>query len=366
MTPSAGAKTVFYLFAIIASSLAADAAEICVKSTHRCRGHVVRLGDVADIRNAEGELAAALAAVELFPAPAANRTRLMRVGELQELLALHGLNLAGVRFSGARATIVRGVSGADPDGLTNINMELARQRVERAILSHLQTTVRSAAWRVGVELDGAGAKLLAKRLRDVKVEGGQEPWVGRQEFVLVVENSEGAARIPVRADVALPDAIVVASRAVRPGQVIRDTDVQLLPIAVPNRGFEPISRLEDAVGKEAARAISTGQPIDGRYLQACRLVRRREVVTVFARAAGVQVRTNALALDDGAFGDLIEVESIPSGKRYTARVADFEVVEVYARGPSVANARPFVASQGNSRAMTSEVGSRATASRKRQ
>ena len=176
---------------------------------------------------------------------------------------------------------------------------------------------------------------MTARLSTGAVEGGRAPWVGEQEFVIVAPTDRGAERAQVRARVSLPDAIVVAARALKSGEVIREGNVRLAPSADPGRGFEPIRRLEDAVGKAAARAIPDGQPIDSRELQSPRLVRRRERVTVIARESGVRVRTSVVALADGGLGDLVEVESDFGRQRFNARVVGFQEVEVYARGPSV-------------------------------
>jgi flagella basal body P-ring formation protein FlgA len=61
-------------------------------------------------------------------------------------------------------------------------------------------------------------------------------------------------------------------------------------------------------------------------------VRRNETIMVISRAAGVQVRTNAKAIEDGAKGDSIVVEEL-EGKvrhRYNARVSGFQEAEIFA------------------------------------
>ena len=64
-----------------------------------------------------------------------------------------------------------------------------------------------------------------------------------------------------------------------------------------------------------------------------RLVRRGELVTVVALAAGVRVKTEGRAVHQGSYGDLITVESLSDRKKkFSARVVDVQQVEVYARG----------------------------------
>ena len=69
------------------------------------------------------------------------------------------------------------------------------------------------------------------------------------------------------------------------------------------------------------------------------LVRKGEVVTVYVRASGVQVRTTARSRDNGSHGELINVESLENRKTYFARVTGIQEAEVYARGESAADAK---------------------------
>jgi flagella basal body P-ring formation protein FlgA len=356
MTRSAGVKITLSFLLIVAGGLAADAVEVCLRPEHSCRSPVVRLGDLAEIRGADGERTAALAAVELFPAPAPHRTRLVRAGELRELLELHGMDPAELRLSGAAAAVVYGDKPSGAGEPTTPELRRAKERAEQAILRHLRTTAPNAPWQVSAELDSRGVEVLASPLRSLTVEGGREPWAGKQQFVVATANSQGATRVPVQANVSLPDAIVVAARAIQRGQVIGERDVQMAPAQAPDAEFQPLRRLEDAVAKEALRGISAGQPIDSRSIQPAQLVRRGEIVTVFARAAGVQVSTQARALEDGSLNDLVQVESSGERRRYTATVTGLQEVEVCARDPSAARDRPSAAAGGKRLARKSQAG----------
>ncbi len=92
--------------------VAAQAAEIRLKDSAECAGPLVRLGDIADV---EGEVAAegeSLADVVLFPAPAAGKSRHVRLQELRQLLALCDVSVRDWQFSGADSVEIR--SGGQP------------------------------------------------------------------------------------------------------------------------------------------------------------------------------------------------------------------------------------------------------------
>lgn len=100
------------LISILAMGVATQAAEIRLKDSAECAGPLVRLGDIADV---EGEVAAegeSLADVVLFPAPAAGKSRHVRLQELRQLLALCDVPVKDWRFSGAETVEIR--AGGQP------------------------------------------------------------------------------------------------------------------------------------------------------------------------------------------------------------------------------------------------------------
>jgi flagella basal body P-ring formation protein FlgA len=139
---------------------------------------------------------------------------------------------------------------------------------------------------------------------------------------------------------AAPPVVAVAASAVRAGQVLAAADVTVVPVQANARLEGAIHDPAEVVGKEATRPFAAGQPFDGRYVRTPLLVRRNEVVTVMARAAGITVRTTAKVLEDGSHGELVTVESLQGKQKYTARVVGHQQVEVFARGTTVEGLPP--------------------------
>lgn len=195
------ARTMLCLLLLTAS---AEAIEVDLRPQCQPRGPVVTVGDVASVKAADPGQAAALAAIELFAAPAPGQCRILRFRELQDILLARQVNLVDVRVSGASEVLI-----------------------------------------------GTG--------------------------VPVVE---------------------------RPKQATAEAPRQ----AAPEQPAEPP------------------------------LVRRGEMVTVFARSAGVRVRTTARAYDDGALGEQIIVESPANRKKYVARVTGPQEAEVELASSNIAAA----------------------------
>ena len=124
--------------------------------------------------------------------------------------------------------------------------------------------------------------------------------------------------------------MAVTIRQLNRGDVIREADVRLKPLANNARGIATTDRLADVIGLETLRGYAAGQPIDKRQLRKPLLVHRNEVIRVVARAAGVAVRTTARAFEDGAYGDIIVVQSVENREKYSVHVVGLQQAEVYA------------------------------------
>lgn len=319
--------------------MAAPAAEIALRQKCECTAAVVTLGDVAEIVSADRRRADELAAVELFPAPLSGRQRFVRLREIQDLLMLRGINLAEHRFSGSSRVVVSrsgGSTRADRAGREKPLSVSIRKRARRlaceAVVRYLeQYAAESEPWIVQVELDEDQVRLVSAAGERITVSGGGLPWVGEQRFEFSVDTPGGPARFAVRAQVTLPPAVVVATRALPRGTIVNASDVRTQRDAPLDTQAECFGTIEEVVGRQTTRMIAVGKAIEREWVRAPLLVRRGEIVTVLARASGITVSTNARAHDDGSEGELVAVESLHDRGKFFARVCGLREVEVYAR-----------------------------------
>jgi flagella basal body P-ring formation protein FlgA len=134
----------------------------------------------------------------------------------------------------------------------------------------------------------------------------------------------------VMANVTAVPLVVVATRAMVPGDILQRTDVKLAQGKAVDDDIL-FHSLDDVVGQQARRAVVEGMPIKQDDLQSPILVRRNDAVNVVARSAGIQVKTTGRAQEDGSKGDLIVVESMLNRERFLARVSGIHEVEVFAQ-----------------------------------
>ncbi len=332
---------------LLATSGAA-AAELRLRAQCNPAGPVVTLGDVAEIDSADARQTAALAAIELFPAPSAAEPRTVRVREIQDLLLLRGVNLTEHRFSGSSEVTIQTVvvrpAAAVSRSVPAAEIQRIKRRVSEALVKYLSAQATAPqTWSVEFDLTEAQARLLADPVRPIVVAGGCRPWTGSQRFDLAIEGAKEPAgtvyprSVTIEASVRIIAPVVVALHPLAKGAVVREGDLQLQQLAAAEKIAGPLHSVEEAIGHELVRPVPVGAAVTTDCLRAPLAVHRGEVVTVYAQSGAVRIRTNARAHDEGSVGELVAVESLLNRSTYYARVSGVREVEVYARPPRVEN-----------------------------
>jgi flagella basal body P-ring formation protein FlgA len=293
----------------ILAGWSAEAAELLLREEATVAGGMVRLADVAEIA---GDPAEQLGGLLLCPAPGAGRERIIRRGEINELLALAEVATSQLKWSGAEQIVVRRAKGAGVrPGMAKGSAHAGgtvEQSVKHALVSYLETHhPGEVAWRVVPAIPSRYFSPL-KEAERIEVAGGQAPYTGRQSFEIVARVQGHERRIPIEADVAALPRAMVSLRAIAKGQLLRAEDLESRPLTAEQIGSErPLTR-DAIIGREATRPLAAGQAVTAADVQLPRLVHRGDKVTVCSLAAGVSITTTGKASQDGALGDSISVE----------------------------------------------------------
>lgn len=101
---------------------------------------------------------------------------------------------------------------------------------------------------------------------------------------------------------------VVPLRTIRAHAIIAADDVALRGPQLAN-GF---ARIEDVVGQEARVVLYPGRPVMPGDIGPPALVTRNQLVRMVFSSFGLQIATEARALDRGAVGDLVRVMNLSS------------------------------------------------------
>ena len=328
-------KLVLLGFVLTTSVSSASGANVALRAKSHHQGSMIRLGDIADISAASTSELNDLGTTVILPAPAPGRQHFLRRAQVRDLLAARGVDLGAIYFSGAEVVEV-GIA-ASKEQLGTSDERLASQPTADEIESSLHASIkqylsresRHSRWNVATEIDSAALRRLAQLGFELNVSGGRKPWVGRQYFSITGDQS--AQTVTIAANVTKIQPVVALLRTVQRGELIRVSDLEIRQHegALPNAA---VSSLAEAVGMEAKRTIKADTILLESFLSSPLLVERGETVTVFARTAGITVRTFAVARQNGAHGELVQVESLDDKQRFTARVSGRRQLEVLATG----------------------------------
>jgi flagella basal body P-ring formation protein FlgA len=343
------------------------------------KSSVVRLGDVAEISSADRQEARKLAAVPLMPAPAPETERFLRKREIADMLEASGVELASIHFDGAEQVAVGGASRVEqtvyiapvstqekvpspnplPDGdgfqsrnrhaailageqlpsalpdLDDTQADAVKSQLCRIVGDYLKAkSGKAIVGRVDCNASDRQLSQLAAATSPPVCDGGSDPWTGRQKVTLTFTTTTGRVSVPVFADVAEPPApIVVATRSVARGDVVTAADVEVRmiePSAKTSGQRAVIDSTSKIVGMEARQPLQAGEIVFADQVQAPVIVKRGDLITVSSQSGGIRVRTSARALQEGAKGDLIEVESLQGKQHYDARVIGLREAAVFA------------------------------------
>lgn len=337
----------------------ATAVEVRLRGQATCATGVVRLSDVADLHG-EAQEVATLTQVELLPAPQAGQEKRLSSRELHDLLELRGVDTTMHPVTGAASTVITGGSAAERRaGRTSRGTAPSRRQLEttvaQAVKKHLEiASDGQTLGEIRVELSAAEVQQLAAERGPWTALGGQAPWTGPQRFTLSAAG--GAASLTLSVEVAPARQALALRRPLNRGTVLGPADVEPAPQHASARLDDAFENLEDVVGKELLQGGVAGQVLRRAMLRAPLLVKQGQPVTVYSRAAGIQIRTVGLAKDDASQGELVAVESPETKQRYFARVVGMQEVEIWA----TATAASSVAASGVAAATS---GSRAGAAR---
>jgi len=122
--------------------------------------------------------------------------------------------------------------------------------------------------------------------------------------------------------------VAVAARPLARGEILAATDVRLEERDITRLPSGFLTALDEVLGMKVRRPLSTGNVIARGAVEAPRLVRRGQIVTLVGGNGPVEIRATGKALGDGAAGDRVRVRNERSGRVVEGVVAENGTVRV--------------------------------------
>ncbi len=139
---------------------------------------------------------------------------------------------------------------------------------------------------------------------------------------------EGGWSLYVSARIDVYGPVLVARQPLARGATIQPADLDLVERNLANLPYGYYTDTQPIAGQIAKRTIAAATVITPQMLQAPRLVKRGERVTVIAETGALKIRSRGKALSDGKSGELIRVRAEGSARVVDGIVVSQGVVKV--------------------------------------
>jgi flagella basal body P-ring formation protein FlgA len=358
--------TIRQLLLVAVLSVTAHAGEIVLQE--RCVPYhtVVRLGDVAEVRDVPMQLHQQLTNTPIMPAPAPGEEQFVRAQTIRDLLAAHGMRVDDFTFSGADAVQVLSVQTAiAPPEQSEQRTGFRAYKAPSANTTVLQTRVlplgRAVEDRIRGEISAAIDAVVravpeGEFLQTIEVGAGEalmRAWLqatekpaimpsapiaaGARTFRLVFTTPNGPQEFTLLAELAETRPVLTATRPLLRGDVITMADFVLAPAPLEktqNAQARFFADPNEVLGQEAARSIRPGDLLTDQNCTPPLVIRRGELITVISGGDGIIIRLAAKADRDGRQGDLIPVRTLDRNEILMGRVTGRGEVAVLSAAPS--------------------------------
>jgi len=122
--------------------------------------------------------------------------------------------------------------------------------------------------------------------------------------------------------------IVVLSRPLQRGEIIKADDLRLQQYDIFSLPSGYIENTETIIGKELSQNLPEGAVLNHRLVRSPVAIQRGQMVTLMARNNVIEVRSEGKALEKGAIGERIRVKNLKSRRIVEGIIINKQVVDV--------------------------------------
>jgi flagella basal body P-ring formation protein FlgA len=291
---------------------ATDTGRITVLRNAVVEGPSIKLGDLARL---EGS-AAALADVDLGPAPATNGARRLEGTEILRRLEEAGMDASATRYTiPATVRVERSAQEVSVDEIRNAVLNIASDALPAG------ETVR--------ELAVAGPVRIPAGPYEARVSTAANGRVGRRRFeVQLVREGDVLATVPVTARTDARGPVVVTKQSVPRGAVLGPDDVKVEERNVKDVPENAFTEPEQAIGLETKVPLAAAAPLARTAVTAPIVVKKGDLVTMILETPVMRLTAAGEALEPGPLGSGIKVMNRASKQVVAGKVIDHGVVLV--------------------------------------
>jgi flagella basal body P-ring formation protein FlgA len=280
------------------------------------------VGDIASVTGTDEALTRALRELRVGHSPRAAGALTLKRAEVERALLRLRPGLRGVlELGGADSAVVR------RGPLQTVEFARVREAAHEALQRALAE--RYARF----ELEPLGGEGRAVSVPHGRLElharlPGLAPAPGRVTAWVDVEvDGRSYQAIPASFELRAYAPALFARRALAPGAALAPADFEPREAQVAGQAAPLVDAGAELGALRLKRPLAPGAALTARHVQRAPAVRRDQDVRVQAELGGVAVQTVAVALKDGAAGEVIRVRNPASNQTYAARVTGAGTVE---------------------------------------
>ncbi|MBO6893298.1 MAG: flagellar basal body P-ring formation protein FlgA [Roseibium sp.] len=246
----------------------------------------------------------------------------------------------------AKRARAAGLTMASTDGLRSVVVHRGATRLDRDQIAGLVRKALSER-SAGIDPQNLEVRLLQSPdqvLADPKVKDpiriDRVEWSqtsGRFSVFATVAVEHGTAPLTLTGIAEEMVEVIALAQPLRRGDILSENDVIQVRLA---RKKVPAGALADpaaVVGKEARTNLRANAPIARKDFQRPILIEKREKITVIFEMPGMKLTSRAIAMDEGAKGDVIDIMNMQSRRIVPATVVSRGRVKVHSANPIVAS-----------------------------
>lgn len=293
---------------------------------------VVRVGDIAEVLNADPEQVSRMEAMVLQPAPPEGRTQVVTVSQIRNRLQTLGVNLGRLELTGKSQVRVssKQTKQATQQRLPTSQQDVkkAEEKVQQALMSWVKRLFADAsALSVDVRIRPEDVQSILKSNPDsFRFTELTRRFDAEQDVAFNFIDSNGTLRqTRVYCKFHKIPEILAAKYTLNRGTVVRADDLVWVK---PKKSQPGISDPRLVIGRELTRTVHQSHSLRSSDLMEVPLVRRGAIVTVSASRGGITVRREMRARSEGGLGDSITLVALEGRDRLTATVSGYNQAEV--------------------------------------
>lgn len=302
----------------------------------------VRLGDVATVTGPGSEMAADW---PITASPEPGSTRAVNAAQIQRAMRDRGANLADWLVVGsttctiARPSLGKPATAAPASRPAMVGFAAPSPAVQAAPIKTLRDAINA---HVAASLSGLGGapavrfspsqeRLLAlsRPTYDFRIVSLGERRLGLLSLeAAILEGGVVTRTESLLVEVSLTRPVVVAAGAINKGQTITEQDVLLVPRRIERMEDAGIGELSHVIGQRAKACLAKGDRLNMEAIEPVPLVCRNDLVTVFARRGGIEIRSAAKAMGTAGLGAQVELRNELSKQTFVGLVTGLRTAEL--------------------------------------